>query len=1197
MSTKVTAPFNRLYLPGSTDVYTKLAISAVQPGSATQISTYTNHGLYGTDLITIYNNDTLPPINFIDTNPTIIDGKRFTIPIDTTGTIQLSSNGYVIKRSSKVGPVRYKQDYNDVGVPVTVAGDRYINAEYVRGDQGIQSEVDLSLVGIPREEISTVMLEEVTRYGLDINLWRYSSNATINGGGRKEYFNGDYSGTWWEAPKYKYTLDPISGAKRLSDLYVSLSASIYDGTYVYFDPKNSRIELAASIPKLTGPDPYFLSPSFPGNILAGEAYATLETNKPFKYLPGRTNVFTYGVRAVVDNANSMSDQDYYEGGQVPSSFTPTGNVVRWGCGNETDAYYFQLSGNGAQGENSKVVFSVNRRRYFYGNAADRSSRGWTNSSGNQRGLGPLLPGYPTDAFYDLQPDPAYFDTGAGYDELTTVAQSNFLFDTVDGKGKSGAILNSDKLTMFKIEFSWYGATGARFFAYLPNQHNKAEWILLHEITGASTYNEPVLRNPVFQIKYLAKSRAGGIAKLFKYGVSAYIEGGNTGTTLQKTVASTTSKQINNLVSKPLVGISTTDIVPNSFGEKIPNKKVLFPNVCTISSSKRIIVDLVYKPTRYRFRGVTQGPILSALGMNTPTISAIILPNTNFRALSGNFTPFVKNKDPKNVIDFIGARISEAENGLPQKQDDPYNDPYRINTSILQTYVVDVSTNRTTNDTLILDQPLTGVNVDVLNYVNENIYKNYINTPLKFKFTQPDRQARSREIFVGRKAYDLMTTRDNSMLPLATNTYSLSSAHEYYIGAYFLRNYVAQLSANGNDAKKTGITTKLPHLLSAGETFQYYINGSSSDSQNVLGTGLIRSGSVQLTAGRIIDPYTFVAITSTLDTILVPGAPDNASTQYITVSTSVLGYDYVPYITLDRGIPNPIPTSNIAYTGFGTYEVPSLSGSNMYRTYGLPPTRATWTPVVYNIQSYPCSIDITALDPDTYQYGVTPLTAIAASFTPGADFYWNDGYGGANVSTYSLPVDRTTYDPFVLVFNGANLASIRDTAIIVDQGQSTQQVTNINWIPLSSIQIGPQNILNTAALSVVYPYGYSPTDLPPNPVPVGFDSGAAIDLQSSQPFYGPKNWIPYAFGDTKDPLLTYESLPISMRPRLVTTFHVGEEQTQTISLLNYFGITKEFLANININAVFQPIGSYYLVARAAKPGEVADVDITLTWEEQ
>jgi hypothetical protein len=171
------------------------------------------------------------------------------------------------------------------------------------------------------------------------------------------------------------------------------------------------------------------------------------------------------------------------------------------------------------------------------------------------------------------------------------------------------------------------------------------------------------------------------------------------------------------------------------------------------------------------------------------------------------------------------------------------------------------------------------------------------------------------------------------------------------------------------------------------------------------------------------------------------------------------------ITLDRGIPDPIPTSNIAYTGFGTYEVPSLSGSNMYRTYGLPPTRATWTPVVYNIQSYPCSIDITALDPDTYQFGVTPLTAIAASFTPGADFYWNDGFGGANVSTYSLPVDRTVYDPFVIVFNGSNLASIRDTAIIVDQGQSTQQVTNINWIPLSSIQIGPQDILNTVNAAI------------------------------------------------------------------------------------------------------------------------------------
>jgi hypothetical protein len=264
---------------------------------------------------------------------------------------------------------------------------------------------------------------------------------------------------------------------------------------------------------------------------------------------------------------------------------------------------------------------------------------------------------------------------------------------------------------------------------------------------------------------------------------------------------------------------------------------------------------------------------------------------------------------------------------------------------------------------------------------------------------------------------------------------------------------------------------------------------------------------------------------------------------------------------------------------------------------LPPSRASWTPSVYNIQSYPCNIDTAGLDPDTYQYGVTPLTATSSTFTQGADFYWGDGLGGGVIGGLNLPFDRTVNDPFVLVFNGANLASIRDTAVMIDMGESTQQVTNINWLPLSSIQIGPQNILNTVALSVVYPYGYDPTDMPPNPLPIGFDSGAAIDLQSSQPFYGPKNWTPYEFNNQTKPVLEYTSLPISMRPRLVTTFHVGENQSQTILLKNYFGITKEFLANINIKADYQPIGSYYLVARTAKANEIADVDVTLTWEEQ
>ena len=42
-------------------------------------------------------------------------------------------------------------------------------------------------------------------------------------------------------------------------------------------------------------------------------------------------------------------------------------------------------------------------------------------------------------------------------------------------------LEFDKVTMYKVEFSWYGAVGALFLAYVPVSNGEARWVRVHHL--------------------------------------------------------------------------------------------------------------------------------------------------------------------------------------------------------------------------------------------------------------------------------------------------------------------------------------------------------------------------------------------------------------------------------------------------------------------------------------------------------------------------------------------------------------------------------------------------------------------------------------------------------------------------------------------------------------------------------------------
>jgi len=142
--------------------------------------------------------------------------------------------------------------------------------------------------------------------------------------------------------------------------------------------------------------------------------------------------------------------------------------------------------------------------------------------------------------------------------------------------------------MWKIEFGWYGAIGARFYAYIPADNGDARWVVIHTLVIENSLGEPCLRDSYFRFKYdLIVNESSDLRQpqfLYKYGASYYIDGGDEGTQ-QIYSANSGVKQIfgGAAPKETLIGIKPKDFILNSTGVKIINKKLSIPSDLNITT--------------------------------------------------------------------------------------------------------------------------------------------------------------------------------------------------------------------------------------------------------------------------------------------------------------------------------------------------------------------------------------------------------------------------------------------------------------------------------------------------------------------------------------------------------------------------------------------------------------------------------------
>ena len=334
--------------------------------------------------------------------------------------------------------------------------------------------------------------------------------------------------TWtdaWRDIKDSQLIDPVTGAR-------------FDFAAIG--------QLSTTFQNPDGSNKYDSTNTRPGYSSQRIRYSYMQSRRVFRYQPGRISGFTFGLRS--------------------STEPVTGSKMEWGISNPTDQYVFKIEGG---------QLSIVRR----------STIPLDSSALERSGLTVI------DQVRKAGPDPFDTDpnTGTARQYWTIdVPRDKFNGDPLNGNGPSGYLIQPNKVTMWKIEFGWYGAIGCRFYAYIPVENDKARWVVVHTFIIENSLSQPCLQDSYFRFKYeMNVDDSGDIRQpqfIYKYGASYYIDGGDEGTQ-QIYSASSGQKTIfgGAAPKETLLGIRSKDFLLSSSGKNVKNKKLIIPTQLNVST--------------------------------------------------------------------------------------------------------------------------------------------------------------------------------------------------------------------------------------------------------------------------------------------------------------------------------------------------------------------------------------------------------------------------------------------------------------------------------------------------------------------------------------------------------------------------------------------------------------------------------------
>lgn len=458
-------------------------------------------------------------------------------------------------------------------LPVVIASDQDAVLVEVQNQQ--ISEVSLSLLGIPRSEVALGIFADVTTYDINPNEWASEGTGTT--------------------------------------------------THI---PSESAAEIALGAG-------------------ASNSFQILGSKRFFRYQPGRVSAATFGIRTSISTdrtdiikfgAFDKRDGYYLEvqGGGQPSISDKEFNLyaVRRTSALESDEPGIRTANisdgdRGTAGTDLVVVRAG--LTYIHAALFDLSLRGVGNSIGGNAasdGSAAVAAGFitvPSDYryTYEYRVPRKFFS----HDRLDAETRTQYYSDRTPGRnsftvsiggtagspnvvyGNSSFVINENgdvatrqsvwnidfsKVTMFKIEYSWYGAVGGHFLAYVPDATTpgEARWVRMHHLRASNQLTSPSLGNPTLPISYIAqKGTSANECAVYKYGASYYIDGGDKGTITARSASNATDRSVT-ASGTMLLGLRTKETIGAS---AIRNRMQVYPTRLGIGTSARGVVKLIKNP--------------------------------------------------------------------------------------------------------------------------------------------------------------------------------------------------------------------------------------------------------------------------------------------------------------------------------------------------------------------------------------------------------------------------------------------------------------------------------------------------------------------------------------------------------------------------------------------------------------------------
>ena len=523
--------------------------------------------------------------------------------------------GVSVVTVGRTAPIPPGPQLAEKSLPVVIASDQEAVPVVVQNQQ--ISEVSLSLLGIPRAETALGIFADVTTYDINPNEWQ------SEGGGSTTHIASESAAriTVGTAVTNNYQ---ILSSKRFFRYQPGRVSAATFGTRVNITTDFTDIKKFGAFDKRDG---YYIEVQGGGqtsitdketNCYCVRRTSALESNEPGI----RTANVSDGDRgtAGTDLVIVRAGLTYIHAALFDRSLLGAGNNIG---GN--------ASSNGAATVSASFLTVPNDYRYTYEYRVPRKFFSHDRLDGENR----------TQYYSDRTPGRSSFTvsiSGTAGSPIVSYGNSTALTteegDIVTRQSVWGA--DFSKVTMFKIEYSWYGAVGGHFLAYVPDATTagEARWVRMHHIRASNQLTSPSLANPTLPISYLVqKSTSGNENSLYKYGASYYIDGGDKGTIVARSQSNTADRSIST-GGTMLLALRTKNAI-----NSVRNRMQVYPTRLGIGSDGRGIVKLIKNPSGTSGAATftsadTLSPIEFSLSTGVNTITGGIVVATFFVGAGG-----------------------------------------------------------------------------------------------------------------------------------------------------------------------------------------------------------------------------------------------------------------------------------------------------------------------------------------------------------------------------------------------------------------------------------------------------------------------------------------------------------------------------------------------------------------------------------